>query len=258
MSTPHSNRKSDDFKIEPFDSSSNSKDSKSRLRKSAQFSLKPVQNEGSKSNSSRSFENSALDNSREEIISDHLSNTLGVIKLLSAENLNATQTAYIASLKSSCDFLFEGLGLPYPEKFSELPIVEVESVLKNCSTTQNILLVCNHPLQKKILKNLIEKWGYQIQILSLLPSDLDLLSKMEYDLILIAYREENITSTQIKALKKINQDFLVLTNGINTIRSKEKQFPIIEGPIDPDFLNYKMKKILKSQRLKKENFEESA
>jgi len=155
---------------------------------------------------------------------------------------------HVASLKSSCDFLLEKLDIPYPEHSKkELPVKD-DSTKTSASCSKSVLLICAHPLQKKILKNLIAHWGYQIQVLTTLPKDLVVLNNMNYDLVIIAQRDECLDSAQILELNRIQQDFLVLTNGISPIRSKGKKFPVIQGPIDPDHLNYKMNKIIKSRK----------
>ncbi len=210
-------------------------------------SKKPLRSFGSKLRA-KAFNNSDQENYRKEIIHDHLSNTLGIINILSLDNLNVDQLNHIASLKSSCDFLFDELGLPYPERLNT-SAAKMEGGLENkILSNKSILLICDHPLQKKILKNLIKKWGYGIQVIKNFPKDLQLLSSMEYDLLVINHNAENITADKIQALGDIDQDFLVLTNGINTIRSKGKKFPMITGPIDPDFLNYKINKIIENRK----------
>ncbi len=186
-------------------------------------------------------------------IEDHLSNTLGIINLLSEDRLSVYQHENIAALKSSCSFLAEQFGL---NQYShQLP--EIKNNLKTRFSTIDtsnhkgkIMLICLAPLQKKILKNLMTKWGYQVDILSKLPAELDLITVLDYNLIVISKTAHQTTTSQLKSLKALGQPFLLLLNSQIITDSFVRKFPHITGPIDPDFLKYKLEKILREKKSK--------
>ena len=192
----------------------------------------------------------APDDDAADLIHNHLTNTLGIINLMSQDNFGKGMVEHIATLKSSCDDLVHKLKIPIKDIVPAQPIAgRLPRKPKPKILKRRILFISNKPIQKKIVKGLLINWGYELQILSALPKDLSVLSEWNYDLILISNLQGNQITKVSQSLHLLDQQFLVLSNNLNTTLSKQANYPVLFGPFQPDFLKYKLERMLSKEEL---------